>query len=231
MSQKSLVYRSATAYELLMRALYGRYYGDRMRAVAEQVPDGSSVVELCCGPGTLYLRHLRGRVGSYLGLDVNDRFLDRLRRAGVDARHLDLNRVDLELPEADVTIMQASLYHFLPDPERIVDHMLAAARDRVVISEPIRNLASSNVPIIRLVGRRAADPGIGGHTQRFTEETLDRLMHRHRERVLGAFTIPGGREKVFVLSARPAWESRSPRKPAPPPPPRSADRSGTAGGA
>ncbi len=214
-----------------MRALYGRHYADRMRAVSEQVPDGSSVVELCCGPGTLYLRHLRGRVTGYIGLDVNDRFLRRLRRAGVDARHLDLNRPDLELPEADVAIMQASLYHFFHHPERIVDHMLAAARDRVVISEPIRNLASSNVPIIGLVGRRAADPGIGGHGQRFTEETLDRLMARHRERVLSAFTIPGGREKVFVLSARPAWHSPPPRKPAPPPTPRRADRSGTAGGA
>jgi len=227
----SLIYRSAAGYELLMRALYGRHYADRMRAVAEQVPDGSSVLELCCGPGTLYLRHLRGRVGSYIALDVNDRFLRRLRRAGVDASHLDLNRPDLELPEADVTIMQASLYHFLPHPERIVDHMLSVARDRTIISEPIRNLASSSLPIMGLLGRRAADPGTGGHGQRFTEETLDRLMAHHRERVLSAFTIPGGREKVFVLSARPAWHSPPPRQPAPPPTPRRTDRSGTAGGA
>jgi ubiquinone/menaquinone biosynthesis C-methylase UbiE len=54
----SLVYRSALGYELLMHALYGHHYRERMTAVTEQVPPGSSVLELCCGPGTLYLRHL-----------------------------------------------------------------------------------------------------------------------------------------------------------------------------
>jgi len=131
----SLVYRSAAGYELLMRLLYGRHYGARMRAVADQVPDGASVLELCCGPGTLYLRHLRGRTRGYVGVDVNPRFVTRLRRRGVDARRLDLahDTATDALPSADVVILQASLYHFLPkappsgaahsfqDAERIVE--------------------------------------------------------------------------------------------------------------
>jgi 23S rRNA maturation mini-RNase III len=42
----SIIYRSATGYELLMRVLYGRHDADRMSAVAARVPEGSSVVEL-----------------------------------------------------------------------------------------------------------------------------------------------------------------------------------------
>ncbi len=61
----SLIYRSATGYELVMRALYGRHYADRMQAVAEQVPPGASVLELCCGPGTLYTA-LPARAGGGL---------------------------------------------------------------------------------------------------------------------------------------------------------------------
>lgn len=197
----SLIYRSALGYETLMRALYGRHYDARLRAVAEQVPDGASVLELCCGPGTLYLRHLRGRVGGYIGIDVNPGFVERLRRRGVDARRLDLAAGDEPLPSADVVILQASLYHFLPDAERIVDRMLAAARERVIMSEPVRNLASSEVALIARLGRRAADPGVGGHAQRFTEATLAETMARYRDRVLTASPIPGGREMVYVLSA------------------------------
>ncbi|MBV9942660.1 MAG: class I SAM-dependent methyltransferase [Solirubrobacterales bacterium] len=197
----SLIYRSAAGYELLMRALYGRHYGDRLRAVAEQVPDGASVLELCCGPGTLYARHLRRRVGGYVGIDVNPGFVERLRRQGVDARRLDLAHDDEPLPEADVVILQASLYHFLPHAERIVDRMLDAARERVVVSEPVRNLASSEVALIARLGRRAADPGVGGHAGRFTEATFDDLMERYRERILRSFPIPGGREMVYVLAA------------------------------
>jgi SAM-dependent methyltransferase len=195
----SLVYRSAAGYELLMRALYGRHYAARIEAVAEEVAPGASVLELCCGPGTLYLRHLRERAGDYIGLDVNERFVAALRARGVDARQVDLATDESPLPSADVAIIQASLYHFLPCPERIVERMLTAARERVIVSEPIRNLASSDVPIVRLLGRRATDPGVGGHAGRFTEETLDALMERYR--TLKAFPIPGGREKVHVLDA------------------------------
>jgi SAM-dependent methyltransferase len=197
----SLVYRSARGYELLMRALYGRHYAARMSAVAEQVPAGASVLELCCGPGTLYMRHLRARAGDYIGVDVNERFVAALRRRGVDARRLDLADGADPLPAADVAIMQASLYHFLPDATAIVDRMLVAARDRVIISEPVRNLATSDLPGVALLGRRAADPGVGAHAERFTEETLDAMMARYRELTLADFLIPGGREKVYVLAA------------------------------
>ena len=94
----SLVYRSAVGYELVMRVLYGRHYGDRMRAVAEQVPDGASVLELCCGPGTLYTRCLRSRTSGYIGLDVNEGFVAGLRRRGIDARRLDLSVAGVPLP-------------------------------------------------------------------------------------------------------------------------------------
>jgi SAM-dependent methyltransferase len=197
----SLIYRSAQGYELLMRVLYGRHYAARMSVVAEQVPAGASVLELCCGPGTLYLHHLRDRAGSYIGVDVNERFVAALRRRGVDARQLDLAGAAEPLPAADVVIMQASLYHFLPEAGALVDRMLAAARDRVIVSEPVRNLASSDLPGVALLGRRAADPGVGAHADRFTEATLDELMARYRERTLAAFPIPGGREKVYVLAA------------------------------
>jgi SAM-dependent methyltransferase len=197
----SLVYRSAAGYELLMRALYGRHYGERMRVIAAEVPEGASVLELCCGPGTLYARHLARRAGGYIGLDVNDRFVAELRRRGVDARTVDLACSSEPLPGADVVLMQASLYHFLPDAQEILDRMLAAARELIVISEPVRNLASSDNPVIGMLGRRATDPGVGGGERRFTEATLDTLMDRYRERLLKAELIPGGREKLYVLRA------------------------------
>lgn len=200
----SLVYRSATGYELLMRLLYGRHYGARMRAVAEQVTPGASVLELCPGPGALYERHLRARAGDYTGLELNHRFVARLRDLGARASVLDLSADQRPLPAADFVIMQASLYHFLPDAGSILDRMLAAARERVVIAEPIRNLSSSALPIVARLGQRAANPGAGGesHAQRFTEPSLERLMHHYERQVSAAFTIPGGREKVYVLDPK-----------------------------
>jgi SAM-dependent methyltransferase len=201
MSEASLIYRSAVAYELVMRVLYGRHYTERLRAIAAEVPHGSSLLELCCGPGTLYRRYLQQRVSAYICLDVNERFVTMLRAQGVDARLVDLKGSEHPLPRADVVLMQASLYHFLPHAEVMVDRMLAAARQRVIVSEPIRNLSASDHSLIGRLGRRASDPGTGGGEQRFTEETLDALMARCSHQVLRTFLIPGGREKVYVLRA------------------------------
>jgi SAM-dependent methyltransferase len=217
----SLIYRNAHVYELLMRALYGRHYAARMRTVAEQVPRGASVLELCCGPGTLYRRYLRGLVDGYVGLDVNPGFVAGLRRAGIDARQFDLADTGQPLPAADVVIIQASLYHFLPDAAALIDRMLAAARELVIVSEPIRNLSTSGLPVVGRLGRRAADPGVGGHEQRFDERSLDQLMSAYRQRTLSALMIPGGREKIYVLAPATAGQAG----PTPPD-----DRSGTAAG-
>ncbi|MHB8695144.1 MAG: class I SAM-dependent methyltransferase [Solirubrobacteraceae bacterium] len=196
-----------------MRLLYGMHYGARMRVVAEQVPAGASVLELCCGPGTLYRRRLRARTSSYVGLDVNQRFVRMLVARGVDARVCDLAAVAVNgaaLPRADVVIMQASLYHFLPDARGILERMLAAADDCVIVSEPVRNLSASGIPLVGAIGRRAADPGVGADAgtggtgragaERFTAASLEALMGLYESRIRRRLEIPGGREHVYVLN-------------------------------
>src|SRR6516165_10754236 len=97
-----------------MIGLYGCHYGARYRAIAGLIPGGSSVLELCCGPGILHDRYLRKKGVDYTGLDINPRFIARVCRRGGKGIVRDLH-ADAPLPPADVVVMQASLYQFLPD--------------------------------------------------------------------------------------------------------------------
>ncbi|WP_067539393.1 class I SAM-dependent methyltransferase [Nocardia crassostreae] len=196
----SFIYRHETIYNLLMRGLYRRNYDDRFRAVAALIPDGAEVLDLCCGPATLYTRHLRRKAVSYTGLDLNERFVARLAAVGAHGRVWNM-RSETPLPTADYVVMQASLYHFLPDPEPVLDRMLAAARVRVILAEPVRNLTGSRNPFLAYLGSRITDAGEGAQPRRFTEDTLDALFTRYRDRVGGADLIAGGREKLYVLEA------------------------------
>jgi SAM-dependent methyltransferase len=196
----SLIYRATAGYELAMRALYGRYYQDRQRAIAELIPTGASVVDLCCGPATLYTRYLRHTGTDYTGVDINERLLANLTRRGGRGLVCDLRGSD-PLPRADYVLMHASLYHFLPDPAPIVDRMLAAANRQVIIAEPVRNLSDSNVRILAALGRRMTDPGVGEHASRFTEQTLDHFFAGYAHQVHTRRPIAGGREKLYVLQA------------------------------
>lgn len=63
----SLIYRSRAGYELAMFMLYGRHYSARYRAIANLIPYGAEVLELCCGPGILYERYLRYKDVAYRG--------------------------------------------------------------------------------------------------------------------------------------------------------------------
>jgi SAM-dependent methyltransferase len=197
----SLVYRSAGVYELAMRVLYGPHYRARYRAVAELIPRGASVLDLCCGPGFLYERHLRCKGVEYTGLDINPRFIARVKRCGGVGRGVDL-REDRPLPQADYVIMQASLYHFLPEAGLIVSRMREAARKRVVIAEPIRNWATSRNRFLATLARRQTDPGLGTYPRRFTEPLLDALFSALSVEPRRSFLIPGGREKVYLFDGQ-----------------------------
>jgi SAM-dependent methyltransferase len=194
--RRSPIYRSAALYELTMLALYRRHRAERLRAIADLIPVGSRVVEACCGPGLLYRRHLRAKEVEYVGLDISPAFVRRLARAGVDARIWDM-REARPLPEADYVVMQGSLYQFLPDPRPVVDRMLAAARQAVIVAEPVRNLTHGPLagPLARL-----GDPGTGPTPHRFDEESLGELFAAYGERVRSRFPVAGGRERGYVLA-------------------------------
>src|SRR4051812_18583557 len=96
----SLVYRHAFLYTAMIRVLYGRHFDARYRALAEMIPQGASVLELCCGPPFFYERYLRSRNIDYCGVDFNDKFVNALKRLGARAERLDLRNAEA-LPRAD----------------------------------------------------------------------------------------------------------------------------------
>ena len=198
----SLVYRNRLAYELVMRALYGRHYPARYEAVASLIPAAASVLDVCCGPGTLYERQLRKKHVDYTGLDLNPRFARRVSRLGGRGLVGDVAG-ERELPRADYVLMQASLYQFLPDPRPVLRRLRAAARERVIIAEPVRNLSSSSFAPIRVLARRCTNAGQGARPLRFDTTSLDALMHSLEPPPYRSFEISGGRERVYLLAPEP----------------------------
>lgn len=183
---------------MTMIAAYARHYGERYRAISDLIPAGVSVLDVCCGPGVLYQRYLRPKSVSYTGLDLNEKFVRSVISYGAQARVHDLCSDD-PLPEADYVVMQASLYHFLPDPGPILSRMTAAARSAVIIAEPIRNLSNSTLRPLSWLARNITNPGNGASPQRFTETTLTELFSRLDLAESKTFLIAGGRERVYVF--------------------------------
>ena len=193
-----LIYRHRGLYAVINWLLYGRHHRTRYRVVAELIPRGASVLELCCGPATLYHSFLRARNVRYTGLDLSPSFINALNQRGGHGILWDL-RSEKPLPPADFVIIQGALCFFLPDPSALIGRMLAAASKQIIIAEPIRNLANSSIPLLARVANRLAGAVDGNHPTRFTEETLDKLVENYPLPLKRSFKIPGGRDKVYVL--------------------------------
>jgi SAM-dependent methyltransferase len=196
----SLIYSNASIYEGVMRVLYGTGYNERFRSVAELITEGSSVLDVCCGPGTLFHRYLKTKGVHYTGLDINRNFVERLSAGGATGLIWNLNEAR-PLPRAEYVIMQGSLYHFLPEPSSVIERMIVAAERQVLIAEPIRNVTDSRIFLLAFFARKLTNPGTGDQPNRFNEARLDALMERYR--ALGhnvqSRLISGGREKLYIL--------------------------------
>jgi SAM-dependent methyltransferase len=185
-----------------MLLLYQRGYAERSKALAALIPEGASVVDVCCGPASLYFDHLRFKHVAYTGLDINAGFVKSVSSRGARAMVWDVSG-DTPFPKAEYLIMQASLYHFLPNPRPVVDRMLEAARKNVLLAEPVRNLADSENPLMASLARKLTNPGTGDQARRFNARRFDQFLSHYREegRVVEVFPIAAGREWLCVLRA------------------------------
>jgi SAM-dependent methyltransferase len=210
---KSPIYWTAAGYDLCMRALYRGAYLDTYRRLAAKIPDGASVVDLCCGTGGLYRHALRGRVGTYLGLDFNGHFVLGARKRGVRARFF--NVLNDDIPQADYVVMCSSFYHVLGQADLVLARMCAAAKVAVIISEPVSNLSHSLSGAPGKLAAALTNPGVGEYGKRFDREGFEAFA-----RANGASEFEcGERDRnalaVFPGKAQGQWSSPAAQSAAP----------------
>jgi SAM-dependent methyltransferase len=198
------LYRFPTLYGLLMRLAYGPDYLARYALVAERIDWADDILEICCGHLGLH-RELarRGLVRSYVGLEQSPAMIRRARRRGLDVRAFDV-RAGGALPTAGTVIMQASLYQFHDIADALLPRLWAAARRRLVIAEPVRNLAQSRLALVRWLGRALTQTPDRVHTFRYTEAVLLDLYRRCQVPVSRLDRTPGGREVVVCSLKAPS---------------------------
>jgi glycosyltransferase involved in cell wall biosynthesis len=195
LSSKSPIYWTCVGFDLAMRLLYRAQYRETYAAISELIPDGASVVDVCCGTARLARDGLRGRRVEYLGLDFNGHFVMGVRKRGIHAKFFEL--LSGPIPSADYVVMCSSFYHAWGEEEVVFAKLAAAAREAVIISEPVENLSSSRTALGRSLGRWLSNPGAGQHDRRFDYESFSGFARRYgAEQVIRE---PGRRNAIAVF--------------------------------
>ena len=183
-----------------MRLLYGGTYRERLLAVADHIPHGSSVTELCAGFGDLYMQALRLKEVDYTGYDLNARFVKFGKKRGLNLILADINAAKLGL--SDYVIIQSSLYQFIPYHKQLIDRALTLARKQVIVTEPVRNLSDSSIALVAWIAKRSANPGTGHKSARFNLESAQSFFHsNYDDLIVKECLIAGNQELLVVLKA------------------------------
>src|SRR5262245_4525490 len=200
---KSPIYWNRTIFEFVMTMLYGQEPCTTYAAVAQRIPNGVTVVDLCCGTARLYSDHLRSRGCTYVGLDFNGHFVADMKNRGITARFF--NAITDPVPPGDCITMVSSFYHFRRHASDVLNRMRSAARMCVIISEPVRNISGKGTFLSRLAGW-LSNPGVGEYEHRFSLEDFKSLAQ-----TLGAseFSYKEGEHNAIAVfpplrDARPA---------------------------
>lgn len=187
--RRSPFYWHPFIYTYGVRLMYGRGFTKRYRAVAAAT-GGLNVFDVCCGDS-----HLANFLdpGRYSGMDFNSIFVAQARRQGLNVT---LGNVLTEpWPAAECVVIMASLYQFMPDHQQLIEKALRTATKRVVLSEPIRNLADSPSPVIAWLARHLSNPGLSAPSGRFNRQSLLALYQAYGVTEL----IDAGRELVGIF--------------------------------
>lgn len=201
---RSFIYSSRIIYGLLMRMLYMGAFHDRFERVASWVDNADSVLELCFGDLYLYTHYLKQKQVSYQGIDLAPAFVAHGRKLGVNVFQGDVTHT--VLPRADVVIMQASLYQFIDQDLQLMNKLFNAARKRIIIAEPVRNIAQSSNKVVSFCAKYLVNSGVGHHTQRYNMTSLQALIERfikdNKEQIKSVVfeEIQGGREVVVAIT-------------------------------
>ena len=109
--------------------------GTRFRALATLVEEGSSVLDLGCGEGTLleFLEQERSIRG--FGVDVSPRAVEKVRARGLDAVVADISSGEVPSGSYDHVICGEFLEH-IAEPERVLLAIKPALRGTLLVSLP-----------------------------------------------------------------------------------------------
>ena len=123
---KSIIYWHPAIYTLAMRFLYRKYFRERYRKIVDLIPAEAEIIDICCGDCYIYFHYLNDKNVKYLGLDINKTFINAAIKKGARAEQFDILKD--HLPHSDYILMLASMYHFIPMQDYVIQKILNATR-------------------------------------------------------------------------------------------------------
>ncbi|MBN2053378.1 class I SAM-dependent methyltransferase [bacterium] len=181
MGLKSLFYRDARKYDQLLYALHGEAYDMRFKRIAAHLSPGDKVLDIGCG--TCHLASFMPPETTYLGMDLNQRFLQQAAARGIATRCADLFDVTAYPREYTTAVMVDMMHHLVPRGREFLTQLGGLGYERLLICESVTSGAK---PWERVLAAWVDRDGFSSFWQRvkhhlYEEYTVDSLKRLFEE--------------------------------------------------
>jgi hypothetical protein len=198
---QSPVYWHPLLYKKAMQLAYGEHYKIRYEKLIEYIPANCELLELCMGDAHFYLNYLKGKNINYKCADINPVFVKAAKKKGLNCTTLDV--FTDQIPSCDYILMQASLYHFIPDEKKVIDKLLNACKKAVIISENVENLSNSSSGFKAWLGEYLSKAKSGQSKIKFTRQTLSETFASYKKHIQIWEETKDSKEVIIVLEKHP----------------------------
>ncbi len=178
-----------------MNILYSMHYRKRFKDIINLFSEkDKNVLELCFGD--IYIaRECKVRGINWMGIDLNDSFVNHAKDKGFNAIKNDLKKLG-EFPYSDACIMSGSLYHFNDDLENLLSKILKAT-PKIIISEPIVNL-SSKKGLIGKIAKILTNAGHGQEIFRFDQNSILNSLEIHKKKLNFTYKVISIKRDILI---------------------------------
>ena len=128
------MYSHPWIYETVVRVIHREALDERFRAIASEVGRGKVVLDVGCGTGLL-AKYMDSSC-RYLGIELNQRFVDYGRKRGLDICRADAFDESV-YARNDVSVLCNILHHVVPRHKNLVD-LCRKHAETVIVCEPFR---------------------------------------------------------------------------------------------
>jgi len=108
---------------------------DQIKRLVADMPTCKSVLVVGCGDGTEIEEHLRGGSEKVVGIQVNKKQNELIRKKGLDARDMDMHEMDFENGEFDLVYCKDCFKQAI-SPILAFAEMYRVSKKYILISEP-----------------------------------------------------------------------------------------------
>jgi SAM-dependent methyltransferase len=153
------MYHSPRMYEFMIKLAHRKTFDARIRTIMGFIGN-TDVLELGCGTATIetYLPK-----GTYLGVDMNERFVRYAQKQGRNAVWGDINHFKNYIT-CDVTVLLMDILHHIPNYGELVNELLKQNIRQIIICEPY-DLPESRIHSSKLLNRLFDADGINSQVK------------------------------------------------------------------